>query len=130
MLRLFMVAESASADMAKRTVCTVKDCTYPRTHHHLDELEGQSSFCDGSSDEYDRVKTCCELGPLFDPNLNPAGKCQGFFDCKNDAIGVVSRDPYDYVSRSPLVTPRACCLNCYNERVLSALEFIRGEKSR
>ena len=114
--------------MMKRTVCTVKDCTYPRTHHHLDELEGQSSFCDGSSDEYDRVKTCCELGPLFDPNLNPDGKCKGF-DCANDAIGVVSRDPYDHVSWSPVMSPRPYCLNCYNERVLYALDFIRrGEK--
>ena len=91
MLRLFMAAESASADMAKRTVCTVKDCTF------------------------------------FDPNLNPAGKCQGFSDCNNDAIGVVSRDPYDHVSWSPVVTPRPYCLNCYNERVLYALEFIRRE---
>ena len=109
------------------TVCTVKGCTYPRTHHHLDELEGQSSFCDGSSDEYDRAKTCCELGPLFDPNLNPDGKCKGL-DCNNDAIGVVGRDPYDHVSWSPIVTPRPYCLNCYNERILDALEFIQGKK--
>ena len=113
--------------MTKRTVCTVKGCTYPRTHHHLDELEGQPSFCDGSSDDLDRVKSCCELGRLFDPNPNPGGKCKGF-DCNNDAIGVVSPDPYDHVSWSPIVTPRPYCLNCYNERLLAAFEFIRRER--
>ena len=74
MLRLFMVAESASADMTKRNVCTVKGCVASFTHHHLDELEGHLSLCDGSSDEYDRVKTCCELGPLLHPNPNPDGE--------------------------------------------------------
>ena len=58
---------------------------------------------------------------------NP-GKCKGFFDCDNDAIGVISRDPYDHVSWSPVVSPRAYCLNCYNERLLVALDFIRREK--
>ena len=61
-------------------------------------------------------------------SANPDGKCKGFFDCTNDAIGVVSRDPYDHVSWSPVVTPRPYCLNCYNERLLVALDFIRGEK--
>ena len=59
---------------------------------------------------------------------NARAECQGIFDCDNDAIGVVSRDPYDHVSWSPLVTPRAYCLNCYNERILYALDFIRREK--
>ena len=87
MLLLFMAAESASADMSqpygfpgrvstsanmtKRIACTVKGCTYTLTHHHLDELKGRPSFCDGSSDEYDQVKTCCELGPLLYPNPDP-----------------------------------------------------------
>ena len=43
------------------------------------------------------------------------------------AIGVVSRDPYDHVSWSPVVSPRAYCLKCYNERLLAALDFIRRE---
>ena len=115
-------------NMGRRNVCTVKGCTYPLTHHHLDEFEGHLSLCDGSSDEYDQVKTCCELGPLFAPNPNPDGKCKGF-DCNDDAIGVVGRDPYDHVSWSPIVTPRAYCLNCYNERLLVALDFIRRERS-
>ena len=55
-------------------------------------------------------------------------KCKGFFDCDNDAIGVISRDPYDHVSWSPVVSPRAYCLNCYNERLLAALAFIRRER--
>ena len=125
MLRLFMAAEGASADMTKRNACTVKGCVAPFTHHHLDELDGQPSLCTGDNDDYDRVKPCCELGPLFEPN--PDGKCR-WFDCTNDAIGVVGRDPYDHVSWSPIVTPRAYCLNCYNERVLYALDFIRSEK--
>ena len=54
-------------------------------------------------------------------------KCRGI-GCSNDAIGVVGRDPYDHVSWSPLVTPAPYCLNCYNERILDALDFIRGEK--
>ena len=54
-------------------------------------------------------------------------KCQGFA-CINDAIGSVNRDPYDHVSWSPLLTSRAYCLNCYNERVLAAFDFIRREK--
>ena len=57
---------------------------------------------------------------------NARAECQGFA-CDNDAIGSVSRDPYDHVSWSPLVTPRDYCLNCYNERILAALEFIRRE---
>ena len=62
-------------------------------------------------------------------SANPGAKC-GWFDCNNDAIGVVGRDPYDHVSWSlPIVTPRAYCLNCYNERLLDALDFIRREKS-
>ena len=60
-------------------------------------------------------------------SANPDGKCKGFFDCDNDAIGVISRDPYDHVSWSPVVSPRAYCLNCYNERLLVALDFIRRE---
>ena len=58
-------------EVTKLVACTVKGCTYPLTHHHLDELDGHLSLCDGSSDEYDRVKTCCELGPLLYPNPNP-----------------------------------------------------------
>lgn len=54
-------------------------------------------------------------------------KCQDL-DCTNDAIGVVGRDPYDHVSWSPLVAPRAYCLNCYNEHILDAFDFIRREK--
>ena len=54
-------------------------------------------------------------------------KCS-WFDCNNDAIGIVGRDPYDHVSWSPVVTPRPYCLNCYNERILDALDFIRSEK--
>ena len=54
-------------------------------------------------------------------------KCQGFA-CINDAIGSVNRDPYDHVSWSPHLTSRAYCLNCYNERVLAAFDFIRREK--
>ena len=54
-------------------------------------------------------------------------KCRGC-GCSNDAIGVVGRDPYDHVSWSPIVPPRPYCLNCYNERILDALEFIRREK--
>ena len=53
-------------------------------------------------------------------------KCRGI-GCSNDAIGVVGRDPYDHVSWSPLVTPAPYCLNCYNERILDALEFVMRE---
>ena len=128
MLRLFMAAESARAEMRRRNECTIKGCLALFTHHHLEELGGKPSLCSGDADEYDRVQTCCELGPLFDPNPNPGGKCKGV-GCDNDAIGVVGRDPYDHVSWSPIVSPRPYCLNCYNERVLYALDFIRrGEK--
>ena len=53
-------------------------------------------------------------------------KCRGI-GCSNDAIGVVGRDPYDHVSWSPLVAPAPYCLNCYNERILDALEFVMRE---
>ena len=59
-------------------------------------------------------------------NSNPDGKCK-WFGCNNDAIGVVGRDPYDHVSWSPVVTPAPYCLNCYNERILDALEFVMRE---
>ena len=60
------------------------------------------------------------------PQSSPL-KCRGF-KCDNDAIGSVTRDPYDHVSGSPLLIPGNYCLNCYNVRILAALEFIRREK--
>ena len=60
-------------------------------------------------------------------SANPGDKCRGL-GCNNDAIGVVGRDPYDHVSWSPVVNPRSYCLNCYNERILAALAFIRRER--
>lgn len=59
-------------------------------------------------------------------SANPGDKCEGL-GCNNDAIGVVDRDPYDHVSWSPLTASRTYCLNCYNERLLAALAFIRRE---
>jgi hypothetical protein len=47
--------------------CPVADCTMPETHHHLDELDGKATPCDGSYDEYDRLSTCCQLGALYGP---------------------------------------------------------------
>lgn len=41
---------------------------------------------------------------------------------------LITRDPYDHVSGSPLLIPGNYCLNCYNVRILAALEFIRREK--
>ena len=122
-----MAAESVRVEMALRNECAIEGCPAFSTHHHLDEWNGRASFCDGTPDRYDRTRVCCELGPLFDPNPNPGGKCRGF-GCTNNAIGVVSPDPYDYVSGSPLLIPGNYCLNCYNERVLAALDFIRREK--
>ena len=57
----------------------------------------------------------------------PVIKCQRSA-CVYDAIGYVESDPYDHVSWSPLLTSRVYCLNCYNERVLAAFDFIRREK--
>ena len=59
-------------------------------------------------------------------SANLGDKCKEF-SCNNDAIGVVGRDPYDHVSWSPIVTPAPYCLNCYNERILDALEFVMRE---
>ena len=87
MLPLFMVAESASADMSQ-------PYGFP----------GRAST-----------------------SANPGVKCS-WFDCNNDAIGIVGRDPYDHVSWSAIVAPRPYCLNCYNERILDALDFIRDKK--
>ena len=126
MLPLFMAAEGARAEMTLRKECAIEGCPAFSTHHHLGECNGRASFCDGTPDVYDRTRVCCELGPLFDPNLNLGGKCRGI-GCNNAPIGVVSRDPYDHVSGSPLVTPGTYCLNCYNECILAALEFIRRE---
>ena len=66
-------------------------------------------------------------GASADMSNTETVKCS-WFDCNNDAIGIVGRDPYDHVRWSPVVSPRPYCLNCYNERILDALDFIRSEK--
>ena len=48
-------------------LCPVPECTFPDTHHHLEECEGRATGCDGKTDEYGQTQICCNLGPLYDP---------------------------------------------------------------
>lgn len=79
--------------MSPLRYCNVAGCTAPQTHHHLDEVPEGPVPCTGGTDDYDRyLSTCCELGPLFEPNPAPHGPqepctCAGCWACTGHVLG-------------------------------------------
>jgi hypothetical protein len=81
------------------TLCPSPGCTFPDTHHHLEECAGEPTGCDGKTDEYDQTKICCQLGDLYDPAW-PAPDPEPPYVCR---MGT-AQDPDYYTRPLPMMT--------------------------
>ena len=49
--------------------------------------------------------------------------CHGRKDCFTTPTFMITEDPYDAVSGSPIMQPTWYCIDHYNERVIAAIKF-------